>query len=68
MIAGAKERLQRRHKELGWLAWHTAALSRVKRMPRLDKLTGRAERQTPEQQKALIRMWMAAPVKGSRPN
>lgn len=30
-----------RHKASAWLAWHTAALTRVKKMPKLKDLLGK---------------------------
>jgi len=40
-LDGATQRLKREHDERAWLAWHTAALYRMKKMPPLkDLLTG----------------------------
>ncbi len=42
-------RQRERQRELAWLAWHVAALMRVKKLPRLDELIPR-ERKTSVQQ------------------
>ena len=34
-------RRESRMRELSWLAWHTAALGRCKRQPKLERLLGR---------------------------
>ena len=56
-IDGATTR-QRRERSLAiWTAWHAAALVRVKRMPKLERLLrggGGRRRQTPEQQGAAM--------------
>jgi hypothetical protein len=46
-------RLKIRHEELAWVAWHTAALSRAKTMPRLKDLTDppRTKALTPDEAK-----------------
>lgn len=54
-------RQQRRHEEHAWLAWTTAALTRVKpqKFPRLTALLGRKKpKQTWEEQLALAKAWV----------
>ena len=36
-------RMEREHRRDAWLAWHTAALSRAKRLPPLRRLLGGGE-------------------------
>jgi len=36
-------RVEREHRRDAWLAWHTAALSRAKRLPPLQRLLGGGE-------------------------
>lgn len=44
-------RLAREHRTRAWLAWHTAAMGRMKNMPTLDDLTGEPRaRSQPEPQ------------------
>jgi len=56
-IDGATTR-QRREQNLAiWTAWHTAALVRVKRLPKLERMLRggrRRQRQTPAQQGAAM--------------
>ena len=49
-----------------WLAWHIAALSRAKRLPRIERLLGRRERpqQTWQQQLAIAHQWAAVTTPG----
>lgn len=37
-LDGAARRLRREHNNRAWLAWHAAALTRVKQMPKLESL------------------------------
>lgn len=51
--------------EKGWLAWHTAALQRAKKMPKLaDLMTEKKKKtsapQTPEQMEAALKSFMAS--------
>lgn len=39
-------RQRERQRELAWLAWHVAALMRVKRLPRLSELLQREEKRS----------------------
>lgn len=39
-MKGAGARLEREHKDRGWLVWHTAALMRVEIMPDFSKFVG----------------------------
>ena len=51
------ERLDREHRQGAWIAWHTAALGRVKRMPKLEELIGgkvHAAVQSAEQMKSVF--------------
>ena len=64
ILGGVSLRLQREHNERAWAAWHIAAMSRAKKMPKLKELlqedkkpTGR--RMTPEQIEAVTRSWLA---------
>jgi hypothetical protein len=46
------------------LAWHIAALQRVRKMPKLDRLLVKVRqqrRQTPEQMLAIVRMMAGSP-------
>ncbi|MBN8959330.1 MAG: phage tail assembly chaperone, partial [Rhizobiales bacterium] len=53
---------EREHNERAWLAWHIAALSRAKVMPKIDKLMAKPKPtlQTWEQQLAIVRQLNAA--------
>lgn len=53
----------REHNKLAWLAWHVAALSRAKKLPKLEALFVKTRRQTvqsPEQMLTMIRALNAA--------
>jgi hypothetical protein len=52
----------REHKARAWLAWHVAALMRVKKLPRLERIAGRSPTrpQTPDEMLAIIKMLNAA--------
>ncbi len=39
-MKGASARLEREHKDRGWLAWHTAVLTRAETMPDFSKFVG----------------------------
>lgn len=56
-LDGAAMRLRREQNERAWLAWHIAALSRVKDMPKLDSLMARdapKQAQTEDQMLAIL--------------
>ncbi len=48
-IKGKVAFFARQHAENAWLAWHVAALSRMKRLPPLSKLTGLKPAASPKQ-------------------
>lgn len=54
------------HRNNAWLAYHVAALGRVKKMPTFDAFIGRrsgkAKRQTPEQLEAQMRAFFGPAV------
>ena len=55
--------LQREHNERAWVAWHIAALSRQKTLPKLSKLqvrVGEKARQTPKEIASSLRVILAA--------
>jgi hypothetical protein len=55
-------RLERKHNERAWLAWHIAQLTRAKKIPRLDRLLAKqSTARTPQswqQQMAVMDMWV----------
>jgi len=58
VFAGAAERLHDEHAGRAWLAWHSAAIPRMKTFPKLETLMGvkrKARRQTPEEIEAIFR-------------
>ena len=63
ILARAKA-LEREHNERAWLAWHIAALTRAKKLPKLETLMHRrrgvATKQTPEQMLGIVKMLNAA--------
>jgi hypothetical protein len=48
---------------MAWLAWHIAALSRIKKLPKLERMLvstrGPRPRQTWQEQMAIMGMWAA---------
>lgn len=47
------------HNEFAWVAWHVAALQRVKKLPKLEKFLSKRkkrERQTSKQMRKIIEM------------
>ncbi|MCV3209602.1 hypothetical protein OHD62_17310 [Mesorhizobium sp. YC-39] len=44
VLAGVNSRVLREHELAAWTAWHTAALGRLKKMPRLAELMPKRER------------------------
>lgn len=62
IIGGAQDRLLREHNERAWLAWHVAALSRAKKMPKLKTMMSKAasrRTQTWQEQMAVMDAWVA---------
>ena len=65
LILKARTRaLEREHNGRAWAAWHTAALGRVDRLPRLESLLKtrtptRAPQQSWQQQLAIAMQWNA---------
>lgn len=60
--AALVRRLQMEQDRAAWLAWHMAALQRMKRLPKFDKMISRratrrgaSERQTPDQMLAAMK-------------
>lgn len=58
-------RQNHRRDELAWLAWHTAALTRARKMPKLKDMLSTArtrprERQSAEVQEAMIKAMFLA--------
>jgi hypothetical protein len=41
VLNGKAQQLRREHRDRAWLAWTSAALVRVKKMPKLDKVIGK---------------------------
>lgn len=60
---GAMNRLKAEHQGRAWLAWHTAALGRVKKMPKLEKLISEPKkslgRKSWQDQLAIAMAWNA---------
>lgn len=58
-----KLRIEREHRARAWLAWHTAAIARMKHLPKLEDLAGRTRTrprraaQTWQQQRDIGRMY-----------
>ncbi|MGL5934595.1 MAG: hypothetical protein ACRCZI_03115 [Cetobacterium sp.] len=61
ILDGAAGRIRREEELSAWLAWHTAALGRVKKMPRLMDMLPRKPKpsQTIEEQIAIAKAWDA---------
>lgn len=62
MFRSAAHRADREHNDRAWLAWHIAALTRTKKMPKLQKLQVRVRRkpQTGEQMLQIAKMLTVA--------
>lgn len=61
-MAGRGILIRREHNELAWAAWHTAALGRAQRMPKMEKMLSREsapQAQTSTEIKTAFRAWMA---------
>jgi hypothetical protein len=62
VFQGASDRSEREQQGRAWLAWHTAALPRLKTFPKLESLTGiktKARRQTVSEMEAIMAAWAA---------
>ena len=62
VLSGVAERLARQQHGRAWLAWHTAALPRLKQFPTLESLMGikrKAQRQTASEMEAIFKAWAA---------
>lgn len=60
VFAGASDGFMREQQGRAWLAWHTAALPRVKKFPTLESLMGikrKARRQTVSEMEAIFAAW-----------
>lgn len=68
-MEGQACRLRREQNSLAWLAWHTEALARSKKLPKLKTLQsgdGKPSRaQTWQEQKAIAMMWKSVISKGA---
>jgi hypothetical protein len=54
--------IEREQQGRAWLAWHIAALPRMKKFPELEKLMGtkrKARRQTASEMDAIFKAWAA---------
>jgi hypothetical protein len=60
-MEGARRRFEREQQLAAWTAWHAAALSRVKKMPKLETLipSKRKKSQTPDEMLAAAMRWHA---------
>ncbi len=71
IVSGANDRLLHQHNELVWLAWHTAALIRAKKMPKLEKLMAKNashKRRSWQEDMAAMDQWVAHTAKIARQN
>ncbi|RAH99193.1 hypothetical protein DLJ53_21850 [Acuticoccus sediminis] len=64
ILAGRTRRLEAEQDGRAWTAWHTEALARVKKLPKLETLLGRRRkpkrRQTANDMIAIAKAWDAA--------
>jgi len=64
ILDGEAARAKRQRSDTAWLAWHTAALQRVKKFPKLKDMLPSAPRkphvQTVAEQVAIAKAWTAA--------
>lgn len=60
-MEGARRRFEREQQLAAWTAWHAAALSRVKKMPKLHELmpSRQKRRQTADEMLSIARLWDA---------
>lgn len=62
ILDGVSRKSSREHNQRAWIAWHIAALSRVRKFPKLetllvkDRAAARRRRQTPDQMLAIAKM------------
>lgn len=64
-VTGASKRAENAHRAAAWLAWSTAALGRMDKMPSLESLLGpvpskKPQKQTWQQMMAGAEAWVAA--------
>jgi hypothetical protein len=60
VFAGATDRFEREQQGRAWMAWHVAALPRVKKFPTLESLISgkrKAKRQTVSEMEAIFKAW-----------
>lgn len=70
MTRGHHMRLRREHEGRAWLAWHVAALPKMKKFPKLSDLLGNAPKrraQTAGEIEAALRSWHNSMQKGRKP-
>lgn len=65
VLDGSAERLKREHNDRAWLAWHGAALGRIKKFPKLDTLLIKGDRKpkrgkTIEEMISIAHAWTAS--------
>jgi len=63
ITSGVQDRLVREYRSQAWAVWHTVALGRMKKLPKMDKLFPRREqkrRRTWQEQMAVMDQWIAA--------
>ena len=61
VMEAAAEKARHEHQARAWVVWHTAALSRVPKMPDFDEFAGiKAKRQTSEELQMNLKMLAAA--------
>jgi hypothetical protein len=59
-MEGARKRFEREQQLAAWTAWHTAALTRVNKMPNLrDIMPRRKRRQSVDEMIAIAKAWSA---------
>lgn len=61
-IRAYNERIIDEHNERAWLAWHTAGLSRTKKMPRLESMLAKKPTGRPKWEEQLegLKRWVKA--------
>jgi hypothetical protein len=57
VLRGAHRRVLDEHNDRAWMAWHVAALQRMKRMPRLGELLAREHK--PQSTQDMVAMFEA---------
>ena len=70
LVDGKRREAEHAHADRAWLAWHTAAFQRAKKMPRLSEVTGkkktpgkRTKRASVDRLQTMAAMWAAATPK-----